>query len=100
MIKVNNEAVAHGDRLFHLIWQWGRVSVVGDTYCEVEFPDHPNAPKVIVNDGGTEGFYRGQMVFWGNPIIINPNKDDKNFDAFKAGISSMYQYWAANERAD
>lgn len=78
-MNINNQAVNSGDRVYSLLHGDGTVKTTAEFSCQVLF-DNSNQ-LVSFGDEGVKG--KVQILFWHNPIIYTPHKDDTKADLDK-----------------
>lgn len=87
MALINNESVRVGDRVYDIVHGYGQVLDTSFNNIVVRF------------DGGIRvaydkyGYYGGKRrLYWHNPIVVEPTKDDKLWQVMHECLLSIQRY--------
>lgn len=92
MASLDNEPVLLNDLVFDMMYGKGEVVSFDDNAMQVLFA---NGRKITYD---TTGHLNGiRRVYWHNPLIITPPKDETKWNAFLHVIVGVYNFMKGNK---
>lgn len=85
MATLNNENVSVGDRVYDLTQGWGEV--IDTTFNEIAVR-FDTGIRIAFDSTGHYGGVR--RLYWHNPIVVEPPKDNSLWATLTACISAVY----------
>lgn len=87
MPMLNNENVLVNDRVYDLTQGYGTVVDTAFNEIAVRFD---NGTRIAFD---STGHYAGtRRLYWHNPVVIEPTKDNALWEMLKACLSSIHSY--------
>lgn len=87
MASINNENVSVGDRVYDVTQGMGEV--VDTTFNEIAVR-FDNGVRIAFDN---KGYYAGvRRLYWHNPIVVEPPKDNRLWAVLVACITPIYQH--------
>lgn len=87
MSTINNEIVAVGDRIYDVVQGYGKVVDTSFGDIVVRFD---NGIRITFDNTGSYGGTR--RLYWHNPVVIEPTKDDKFWKTLRECLLSIHSY--------
>lgn len=88
MTTLHNEPANVGDRVYDLTRGFGEISGVSDIAIDVAFP---NGIRIQYNSNGVPLNRKVAQLYWRNPIIVAPTKNDDTWEALEKIVRNTVQ---------
>ena len=86
-LALDGEEIVVGDTPTDLVYGVGTVTEAYDTYVVVQFPDR----DVTFNGNGNSTVFNKRTLYWQNPILVTPSKQDVRMDVAASAASAVLQ---------
>lgn len=87
MVMISNEYATVGDRVYDIVQGYGQIvdTIFGDIVVRFD-----NGVRITFDETGSYGAVR--RLYWHNPIVIEPSKDNKLWETIRACLLTIHGY--------
>jgi len=87
MVMISNETAVVGDRVYDIVQGYGQIvdTAFGDIVVRFD-----NGIRITFDKTGSYGGVR--RLYWHNPIVVEPTKDNKLWQAMRDCLLSIHSY--------
>ena len=86
-IELDGETLNVGDSVTDVIYGTGTVVEAYETYAVVRFADR----DVTFNGNGINTMFNRRSLYWHNPILLHPQKQDVRMDVAASAANAVLQ---------